>query len=388
MIRIRGVAVILLALLLVPVSLEAQTDPAAEARQLQQQAAELRAKGNHRDAVPLLRKAVGLLKGQAGADTPAVGEALNLLGGALFQAGMYREAIVELEAALAIRQRQERTAVDQTLNNLANANRGMGDLVRAEQLLLDSLGLREKLHGRDDIRVAQVLTSLGSLYDVRGDFWGESTYDRALKILRARDLREDDSLLVIVVNNFGLLLQTARPRGVRTIALCAIASPGTPIRRGDEAGVHRVFPHREPGAGGAPSVHGLSVAARSLRHPRQELDGQQPHGGVVHRTPSASDGRDDRRFGGRWKAWFAGRPVRPVQAGSGRSGGGSARSSSPSAGLAASTFASSCMTSATGGAATSHAPTGGAESPGANPPVGARRRRSLPAGPPAAARGT
>ena len=122
---------------------------------------------------------------------------------------MYREAIVELEAALAIRRKAgDEAAVAQTLNNLANANRGMGDLVRAEQLLLDSLALREKLHGRDDIRVAQVLTSLGSLYDARGDFSrGESTYDRALKILRARDLREDDSLLVIVVNNFGLLLQ-------------------------------------------------------------------------------------------------------------------------------------------------------------------------------------
>ena len=198
----------LLVILLVPLSPQAQTDPSAEARQLQQQAAELRTKGNPREAIPLLRKALELLKQHAGPNTTAVGDAANLLGVALFQAGMYGEAAAEFDVALSIRRKTDEAAVAQTLNNLANAVRGLGNLVRAEQLLLESLGLQEKLRGANDIEVVRVLTNLGSLYDARGDFSrGEPMYSRALGILRARDLRPDDALLATVVSNLGLLYQ-------------------------------------------------------------------------------------------------------------------------------------------------------------------------------------
>src|SRR5687767_9802400 len=102
--------------------LNAQAQQPQEARRLQQQAAELRAKGNHQDALPLLRQAVTLLEQEFGPDAGVVGDAINLVGTALFQTGKYPEASAEFDRALSIR----RKAVAQTLNNLANAARGQG----------------------------------------------------------------------------------------------------------------------------------------------------------------------------------------------------------------------------------------------------------------------
>ena len=117
---------------------------------------------------------------------------------------MYPEAAAEFERALSIR----RKAVAQTLNNLANAVRGHGDVVRAEQLLLEGLALQEQLRGPGDIEVAKLSTNLASLYDQRGDFArAEPMYQRALKIVQTRNLRSDDSFLAVLLTNLGLLYQ-------------------------------------------------------------------------------------------------------------------------------------------------------------------------------------
>ncbi len=201
---LRVVATTLLFTAFTSAHLTAQTERSLEARRLQQQAAELRAKGNHRDAVALLRDAASLLAQEFGPEAGVVGDATNLVGAALFQAGMYPEAAAEFERALSIR----RKAVAQTLNNLANAVRGHGDVVRAEQLLLEGLALQEQLRGPGDIEVAKLSTNLASLYDQRGDFArAEPMYQRALKIVQTRNLRSDDSFLAVLLTNLGLLYQ-------------------------------------------------------------------------------------------------------------------------------------------------------------------------------------
>src|ERR1041384_5341430 len=116
----------------------------------------------------------------------------------LYQAGRYDEAIPLAERILAIMEKlagREHIYVAQSLSNLALLYEVKGDYERAEPLYQRSLAIFEKKLGTDHLNVAQVLTNLAALYVAKGQYArAEPLFQRSLTI-REKNLGDEHELV-------------------------------------------------------------------------------------------------------------------------------------------------------------------------------------------------
>lgn len=142
-------------------------------------------------------------------DDIAVATRLNAVGAMAWQRGEYAEAMWAHERALAIQEEVlgvEHPVVATSLNNLANAHRGLGALERASAAHERALAIREQAFGPEHPEVGMSLNNLGNLLAARGDD------DRALQILRRalevweRALGPDHPNVATSLANIGTLL--------------------------------------------------------------------------------------------------------------------------------------------------------------------------------------
>ncbi len=158
-----------------------------EADRLLQQARELGAAGKFRDGLPVAERAVAAYEALGPAAAERLATAGMALGDLNFRLNNFGAAAASYERALAIREKAgDAEAIAESLSSLANAKRGAGQLVEAEELFGRSLALREKTLGPSHLMVARTLISYGSLMDVRGDSArAEAMLQRARKVFEA-----------------------------------------------------------------------------------------------------------------------------------------------------------------------------------------------------------
>jgi eukaryotic-like serine/threonine-protein kinase len=125
-------------------------------------------RGHLADAVALDRRAVAIAESWFGDDDLRLAGALERLGAVLFMAGDPDDARPPIERALAIRGRadpdSQNVAEDET--NLANADAAQGHYPTAIERGRRALATMEKLHGKDNPDLINVLVLLG--YSERG----------------------------------------------------------------------------------------------------------------------------------------------------------------------------------------------------------------------------
>ncbi|HEX3084289.1 MAG TPA: CHAT domain-containing tetratricopeptide repeat protein, partial [Pyrinomonadaceae bacterium] len=126
-----------------------------------------------------------------------------------YLAAKYREAIRAEEDSLRLRERlwgPDQLEVAQSLFALGLYCRNAGDIPRAEGSYLHALAIREKVLGPDHPDVALVLHNLGYLYyyDVRDYARAAPLYERALAI-KEKAFGPDHPLVAMTLTNIGLL---------------------------------------------------------------------------------------------------------------------------------------------------------------------------------------
>lgn len=130
-----------------------------------------RRRGEHAAAEPLLEEALALDRERLGPDHPDTGRRLNQLGILLHDAGRSGAAVTLLERALEVTTAALGSAHPDTIAvavNLALSLASLGDLQRAERLLLASRALQLRRSDGRDARYARTLLVLGSVYRVWG----------------------------------------------------------------------------------------------------------------------------------------------------------------------------------------------------------------------------
>jgi len=159
-----------------------------EAKQLDQQAANLYPKGKYREAVALAERALALREKALGPNHPDVATNLNNLAEVYRVQGAYGKAEPLLVRATDIREKAlgpSHPDIAQSLNDLAELYLAQGAYNKAEPLLARALDIREKALGPSHPEVAQSLNNLAELYRAQG------AYSKAEPLLvRALDIRE------------------------------------------------------------------------------------------------------------------------------------------------------------------------------------------------------
>lgn len=120
-------------------------------------------------------------------DQPAQqGRILQTIGRAYLTLGFFPEAVVQLELALAARERAHGTESPEyaeTLFTLGQATRGAGDFDAAARNLAQALSIREAAHGRASTEAAEVLSALALVRWRQGRLAeAESLYLRVVRI--------------------------------------------------------------------------------------------------------------------------------------------------------------------------------------------------------------
>jgi tetratricopeptide (TPR) repeat protein len=146
----------------------------------------LRARGQYREAEPLLREALAVGEKRYGVDHPNTSYLLNNLAELYWNQGKYEEAEALYQRDLAIREKMlglEHPDTAQTLNNLANLYADQGKYAEAESLYQRALAIREQVLGHEHPDTAQTLNNLAALYNEQGKYEeAEPLYQRALAI--------------------------------------------------------------------------------------------------------------------------------------------------------------------------------------------------------------
>ena len=141
-----------------------------------------------------LRRSLDERRSLYGPRHPAVAEAMDQLGQALFWQGQVTDADTLLRAALALRREYFGNGSDTTaesLDHLAELLRGRDDFAAAEPIQREALSIRRSLHGDDDLRVATTRQGLADLLHAEGkDVDALPIYREALAV-RLRRLGAD-----------------------------------------------------------------------------------------------------------------------------------------------------------------------------------------------------
>ncbi|MGC3945069.1 MAG: CHAT domain-containing protein [Chryseolinea sp.] len=117
---------------------------------------------------------------------PAAVATINTAYGSLFlNEGLYERAEEKLETSLNILENSKRPdpfAESQVLSYLGNLRRATGEYTQAEEFLLRSLTLREKMYGKDSEWIAASFNDLGLVYSQSDPDKALSFYENALLI--------------------------------------------------------------------------------------------------------------------------------------------------------------------------------------------------------------
>lgn len=123
----------------------------------------------------------------------------------LYQSGQMQAAFNTASQALALagsNLQQLHPLFCESLNNMATAYYGIGNLQEAEQVLLQLIPLRRRMYGSQHVVVAHSLHSLGAVYVAMGDdAKAMSTHHEEQQILLAVDWRQDPALTSYLLND-------------------------------------------------------------------------------------------------------------------------------------------------------------------------------------------
>ena len=146
----------------------------------------LESKGQLRQSVQELEKALAIRERLFGPNHPLVADTLNLLGLADYHQGRMADAERSYGAAVEILRKQApSTDLAAALSNLGNAMSAQGRLKEGEGQTREALSIWERLGGPDDPRVAVGLTNLAVLLQARKQY-----EEAALLLTRARNIDE------------------------------------------------------------------------------------------------------------------------------------------------------------------------------------------------------
>jgi tetratricopeptide (TPR) repeat protein len=186
---------------------QAQDDDEATQRAAFDKGMELYTKGQLREAVPYLQKALELAPRVYGQDHENVASCCANLANLYRAMGQYAKAEPLYLRCLQIRENtgQDTPAVAQSLNNLALLYDDMGQYAQAEPLLQRGLKIYEDKLGKDHLDVAWNLNNLATLYWNMGHIeMAEPLLRRSLQI-REDKLGKDHLDVAVTLNNLGLL---------------------------------------------------------------------------------------------------------------------------------------------------------------------------------------
>ena len=133
---------------------------------------------------------------------------LNKKAVTLYRSQKYEEAVPFATKALRLMDWERKpnpVVLVQTLNNLAELKRKMGDFVTAEALLLRSLKISVQFMGKTHSSVPIICNNLALVYENFGKFSeAEALYQRSLKI-REKKLGADHPKVVTLVHKLAAL---------------------------------------------------------------------------------------------------------------------------------------------------------------------------------------
>ena len=156
-----------------------------DAELLRQKAAELDRNARYKEALPIAEKAVAEFESALGPLHQSVADGLMTLGSVQFHLTSYAAAVTSLTKALEIREKAaipDNAAIGRALSGLANAKRGVNQVVEADALFKRAIAVLEKTPGAEQ-DLAGALTSFGSLQTALANFEGSAaTLARAVKI--------------------------------------------------------------------------------------------------------------------------------------------------------------------------------------------------------------
>jgi serine/threonine-protein kinase len=155
----------------------------------------------------LARRALALARELHGDDHPETATRLSRLGGILWEQGNYAAAESVLTRALAIRRRlDDDTLVAQTLNVLAAAYAGQGQLERSVALDREVLAIDRLHYGEDHLEVALDLNNLGMKLLRLGQARGADSAVRAAYDIWRRQLDPDHPDMLVGEHNLATVL--------------------------------------------------------------------------------------------------------------------------------------------------------------------------------------
>lgn len=166
-------------------------------------------RGDFRQAVSLLKRALVISEAALGPDHPTVALYLNNFGFVLQALGDFDGAKVNHERALAIDEAiygLDHLSVARDINNLGLVLQELGNFAAAKAYLERALAIAEAALGLNHPNVAIALSGLGTVLRKLDDFAGAKTnFERALAISKAA-LGSDHPTIATRLNNLGLIL--------------------------------------------------------------------------------------------------------------------------------------------------------------------------------------
>ncbi len=173
-------------------------------------------KGMWPEADVAFQRALAIREKVGGPWHPEVAQSLNNLAALDFVQGKYAEAEPLYVRALAIREKAlgpEHPKVAQSLNNLGLLYAAERKFAEAEPLYRRALAIQEKIHGPEHPEVARSLYPLALLYSNQGRYTeAEPLYRRVLAI-RERTLGPEHPSLAAVLKNYAALLRVMNRGG-------------------------------------------------------------------------------------------------------------------------------------------------------------------------------
>ncbi|MEV4417841.1 tetratricopeptide repeat protein [Catellatospora sp. NPDC049609] len=170
----------------------------------------LRAQGDFVSSVRELRIALAISAREYGPDSMVYADTANNLGVSLKALACYGEADYLYEKARAIIHAQGTVGTDihaTLLHNIAGLAHARGAAAEGVDTAREAVGIRERLHGADDLRVAADLANLGGLlFDVAQFDEAEACFNRALHIFRSQ-LGSEHAEVAVNLNNLAALAE-------------------------------------------------------------------------------------------------------------------------------------------------------------------------------------
>ena len=189
---------------------ELSGQPLVQARLMDTMGLVYRNLGLYQQAIVLLEKALANRRHVLGSQHQEVSASLNSLGTLLYYQGKYPEAEKCFREALDIRRRlfgNEHLDVSDTLNNLAMSIKARGDYKQSEPLYREALSINRKLLGNEHLRVAQSINNLGMLVYRKGEYSeAENLFLEALEMNR-KILGEEHPEISTNLNNLALVVR-------------------------------------------------------------------------------------------------------------------------------------------------------------------------------------